>query len=429
MASLSSSRRSQTSESNANRSAKIQNPRLRSTRRFGLSLSSGSNSFFLYSILFALCAAGVLLVVYTKLLLQDKIEQTSLSILEQNPTDQARFLSSGSTAKSDVKPLFECPTEKRPKPKSTGQRVICTVVKNEARFIKEWMVFNFKMGWNRIVIFDHGSTDGTQDIVKSFPSSMVELHDVSYVPLYSVFAMRTVQEESFTNCSIKFWHTAETIGIVDVDEFVIPAEPFWKGADPLWDAFRAMGAFNKENKTIATGVMVTDFGFNKYEETPKTLILRSNYVLRMPSNLDELQIFNRSFPTSPFLRKWTYWMTPQKTFYFPNGQPMPIRACTHHPCTLVKKPPFEWRPKRGPEAMNYNFLHYNHIRFRSYAETDAKARRNKAGLGIFGGKSVNRSMDDYAFAYFNLIYDDSLYRFANNVLPCLSFSKFEFEQP
>jgi hypothetical protein len=44
---------------------------------------------------------------------------------------------------------------------------ICAIVKDEARYIEEWLAFHFLQGVSQVLIFDNESTDGTRDILTS----------------------------------------------------------------------------------------------------------------------------------------------------------------------------------------------------------------------------------------------------------------------
>lgn len=47
-------------------------------------------------------------------------------------------------------------------------RIICTVIKNEERFLREWIDFHLLSGlFHKIIFYDHGSTDRSREIIES----------------------------------------------------------------------------------------------------------------------------------------------------------------------------------------------------------------------------------------------------------------------
>jgi hypothetical protein len=63
--------------------------------------------------------------------------------------------------------------------------VICTVLRNEARYVPEWVAFHLLMGATKIVIYDDNSTDSLGKAVAAFGDSVVIVdlyQDVTGVP-------------------------------------------------------------------------------------------------------------------------------------------------------------------------------------------------------------------------------------------------------
>jgi hypothetical protein len=63
--------------------------------------------------------------------------------------------------------------------------VICTVLRNEARYVPEWVAFHLLMGATKIVIYDDNSTDSLGKAVAAFGDSVVIMDlykDVTGVP-------------------------------------------------------------------------------------------------------------------------------------------------------------------------------------------------------------------------------------------------------
>jgi hypothetical protein len=69
--------------------------------------------------------------------------------------------------------------------KATEQGVVCTVLRNEARYIPEWVAFHILMGATKMVIYDDNSTDGLREAAAPFGDRVVIVDmqkDVQGVP-------------------------------------------------------------------------------------------------------------------------------------------------------------------------------------------------------------------------------------------------------
>jgi hypothetical protein len=75
--------------------------------------------------------------------------------------------------------------QQQPLGNATEQGVVCTVLRNEAKYIPEWVAFHLLMGATKMVIYDDKSTDGIREAVAPFGEAVqiVDLHkDVQGVP-------------------------------------------------------------------------------------------------------------------------------------------------------------------------------------------------------------------------------------------------------
>lgn len=100
---------------------------------------------------------------------------------------------------------------------SSGQRkahqmCICTMVRNQARFITEWVMYHSRIGVKRWFIYDNNSDDDSETIVDS-------LNDAGYNVSRHAWPWIKTQEAGFAHCALRARPACEWVGFIDVDEF------------------------------------------------------------------------------------------------------------------------------------------------------------------------------------------------------------------
>lgn len=91
---------------------------------------------------------------------------------------------------------------------------ICAIVRNEGRYIHEWLSYHRAVGVERFTLYDNGSTDNTLAEVARFgPVDVIPWPgEAQQLPAY-----RHMLEHRA--------HTAEWCAFIDVDEFLLPTGP------------------------------------------------------------------------------------------------------------------------------------------------------------------------------------------------------------
>ena len=90
----------------------------------------------------------------------------------------------------------------------------CAIMKNEERWIAEWIAFHRVVGFDRFVLYDNGSDDRTLDIVRSLPQQ--DKIRIVHWPF------RPGQLSAYQHAIENFSHSAEWIAFIDIDEFCVP---------------------------------------------------------------------------------------------------------------------------------------------------------------------------------------------------------------
>jgi hypothetical protein len=90
-------------------------------------------------------------------------------------------------------------------------------VKDEARFLPEWLAHHIGLGVEHVVVYDNNSSDGTADVIEPFVAAGL----VTYVPWPTVPA----SPSSHLDFVARFGPTCEWAAFFDTDEFLVETTP------------------------------------------------------------------------------------------------------------------------------------------------------------------------------------------------------------
>lgn len=102
----------------------------------------------------------------------------------------------------------------KPSPTDTKEHemCVCTMLKNQARFLREWILYHAEIGVQRWFIYDNNSDDNIEDILKSLGHhTNITRH---------VWPWIKTQEAGFAHCALQARDSCEWVGFIDVDEFL-----------------------------------------------------------------------------------------------------------------------------------------------------------------------------------------------------------------
>lgn len=97
-----------------------------------------------------------------------------------------------------------------------GMATVCVIVRDEARSIAEWIAYQRAVGFDRVLVYDHGSKDGTHDILARICAIDPA---VAVVPWFDTPELQSPQEQAY-NDAISRTQT-EWIAFFDADEFLV----------------------------------------------------------------------------------------------------------------------------------------------------------------------------------------------------------------
>ncbi|GAA5850432.1 hypothetical protein JCM9279_001414 [Rhodotorula babjevae] len=103
-----------------------------------------------------------------------------------------------------------------PPQSEVGGIAICASIKNEARFITEWLLYNRANGVDRFYLYDTGSSDNTLEVLQPWmESGVVVLHN------FKADQGGLFQLNSLETCSRTYGLVSDWILDCDVDEFYV----------------------------------------------------------------------------------------------------------------------------------------------------------------------------------------------------------------
>ncbi|KAJ3681166.1 hypothetical protein LUZ60_015655 [Juncus effusus] len=90
---------------------------------------------------------------------------------------------------------------------------VCTMVRNQARFLDEWIKYHSQIGIQRWFIYDNNSEDQIEETINSLfhQNYQITLHQWPWVK---------TQEAGFAHCALRSRSECEWTGFIDVDEFL-----------------------------------------------------------------------------------------------------------------------------------------------------------------------------------------------------------------
>ncbi|KAJ8768008.1 hypothetical protein K2173_020948 [Erythroxylum novogranatense] len=88
----------------------------------------------------------------------------------------------------------------------------CTMVRNQARFLKEWVMYHAQIGVQRWFIYDNNSDDDIDTVIDS-------LADANFNISKRVWPWIKTQESGFAHCALTARSSCNWVAFIDVDEF------------------------------------------------------------------------------------------------------------------------------------------------------------------------------------------------------------------
>jgi len=164
-------------------------------------------------------------------------------------------------------------------------------VKNEARYLRDWLVFHHLAGARAFFLYDDGSTDGTLEVLRGLDGI-----NVTVIP-WRMSAVLNKPNVAFSRQVLAYAHAIENFGgafrwmsCIDIDEFIVP-----KRAATIPEALLPLEGF------ACVSLPWTMFGCNGYE-TPSDLPVPFAYTHRAEKRAGPLLNFKCLFDPAEVTR-------------------------------------------------------------------------------------------------------------------------------
>lgn len=130
---------------------------------------------------------------------------------------------------------------------------LCVITKNEGKDLAEWLLYHLFLGFDKIIVYDNGSTDNTRYLVEYCS----QYGKVEYIYWPAPFS----QIKAYSDCLKKFAKECEWIAFLDVDEFlVLPkhkyVKPFLESISKLPAVAINWRIFGSNNQKLITDQLV-----------------------------------------------------------------------------------------------------------------------------------------------------------------------------
>ncbi|KAJ8749849.1 hypothetical protein K2173_013764 [Erythroxylum novogranatense] len=116
------------------------------------------------------------------------------------------------TMRSIARLGLQLPSEPSTGSQKPYEMCVCTMLRNQARFLREWIMYHGRIGVQRWFIYDNNSDDDIEEII-------VSLVDAHFNISRHVWPWIKTQEAGFAHCALRARASCEWVGFIDIDEF------------------------------------------------------------------------------------------------------------------------------------------------------------------------------------------------------------------
>lgn len=154
------------------------------------------------------------------------------------------------------------------------KKVICTIIKNEHKYLAEWIEHNLSLGFDTIYLYEDYNTDSHKDITDKYDNVILDSIENTYDPHIITNQIQVTLFNWFIN---NYKNTCDYIAFIDVDEYImldgsITLDDIIKecgNGSNIWLSWKTIGASgiinNEKNTRIDTFFNVCDDKWKDYK--------------------------------------------------------------------------------------------------------------------------------------------------------------------
>ena len=143
---------------------------------------------------------------------------------------------------------------------------VVAIVKNEGRYLREWIEFQRLMGVEQVYLYDNGSTDNSAEVLAPFVAEQF----ATVIPWATFDEQISPQRQAYAHALINFGPHSRWMAFIDLDEFLFPV----KAAD-------LVSVLRTYEDCTSLCVPWFMFGFSGHDTPPPGLVIE-NYTERAP---------------------------------------------------------------------------------------------------------------------------------------------------
>ena len=164
---------------------------------------------------------------------------------------------------------------------------LCTSpLHNKAEYVTEWILFHFLVGFRKFVVYNttdsHAHLEHVIQVINQRYPNLVDVvpWNFSSLALTNVLAGRYFQVEAAHDCFIRYGDQSEWLGMLDLDEYIVPMPPYPTVLEFLHEHFarRSIGSVNLWSQFFCSEANDT---YTMDERNPNHLVME-RFTFRAP---------------------------------------------------------------------------------------------------------------------------------------------------
>ncbi|MCR5099531.1 MAG: glycosyltransferase family 92 protein [Lachnospiraceae bacterium] len=157
---------------------------------------------------------------------------------------------------------------------------VVAILKNEARYIREWIAYHHIVGVEHFYLYDNESTDDLSGTIKDF----IDRGWVTYIE----YPGNEVQLDAYNDAIKNYGHLADQMAFIDGDEYIVSTDPEKKLPQILYEIYD-----DYNNKPARLDIKAGGIGINwkmygtSGHDAPVDGLLTENYLYRANDRFPE----------------------------------------------------------------------------------------------------------------------------------------------